>query len=258
MGYDVILAPLIKRMTNLEELSLCFVNECQIVDGDNLEENIINHMSKLNKFTFNIGSLVRFVDENNIPSNEDIKKTFENFNNIIISNIDYFPKKNLFYYHIYSYPYTWNIYYYITNNFSGGLFKSVREISLFDEHPFEHDFFLRITQSFPFVNKINIHNYEAQENNHHEQRIINYHHLINIDLAEAHEDYLDEYLNEKKTCLLNNIHLRVHYDRLKKVTNNFTRDAIPINCSKIIRLLLRNCTMELSKLKDYFPHAKIN
>jgi len=68
MGYDVILAPLIKRMTNLEELSLCFVNECQIVDGDNLEENIINHMSKLNKFTFNIGSLVRFVDENNIPS----------------------------------------------------------------------------------------------------------------------------------------------------------------------------------------------
>jgi hypothetical protein len=113
-------------------------------------------MSKLNKLTFNIGSLVRFDDENNIPSNEDIKKTFENFNNKIISNIDYFSKKKLFHYHIYSYPYTWNIYYYITNIFFGGLFKSVRAISLFDEHPFEHDFLLRITQSFLFVNKINI------------------------------------------------------------------------------------------------------
>jgi hypothetical protein len=225
-------------MKNVEEFHLQFLNKSQsLIDGNVLQKYFINHMSKLNKLTFNIGSLVRFVDENNTPSNEDIKNTFENFNDIIISNIDYFSKTNLFYYHIYSYPYTWNIYYYITNNFSGGLFKSVREISLFDEHPFEHDFFLRITQSFPFVNKINIHNYEAQENNHHEQRIINYHHLINIDLAEAHEDYLDEFLNEKKTCLLNNIHLRVYHDHLKKVTNNFTRDAIRINCSKIIRLL---------------------
>jgi hypothetical protein len=130
-------------MKNVEEFHLQFLNKSQsLIDGNVLQKYFINHMSKLNKLTFNIGSLVRFVDENNTPSNEDIKNTFENFNDIIISNIDYFSKTNLFYYHIYSYPYTWNIYYYITNNFSGGLFKSVREISLFDEHPFEHDFFL--------------------------------------------------------------------------------------------------------------------
>jgi len=33
----------------------------------------------------------------------------------------------------------------ITNNFPGGLFKYVVEISLYDERPFEHEFFLRIS-----------------------------------------------------------------------------------------------------------------
>jgi hypothetical protein len=57
--------------------------------------------------------------------------------------------------------------------------------------------------------------------------------------------------------LLNNVHLRVCYHSLKKVTDDFTRDATRINCSKIIRLIVFGCTIELSKLKDYFPHAKI-
>ena len=46
----------------------------------------------------------------------------------------------------------------ITNNFPGGLFKYVREVSLYDERPFEHEFFLRIAQSFPFMKKLTIKN----------------------------------------------------------------------------------------------------
>jgi len=259
MGYDVILAPLIQRMTNLEELSLCFVSECQIVDGDNLEENIINHMSKLNRFTFNIGSLIQFVDENNIPSNEDIKKTFENFNNIIISNIDYFSKKNFFHYHIYSYSYTWNIYNYITNNFFGGLFKSVREISLRDEHPFEHAFFLQIAESFPRLKKLTLINDKPQQNKHLHHKIIQYHHLVNIDLAKAHQDYIDEFLNEKKILLLNFAHFHIHYEKLKTITNDFTRDETRLNCSKIIHLTLSDKTEDFldENFQKFFPRAQI-
>jgi hypothetical protein len=55
--------------------------------------------------------------------------------------------------HIYSYPYEWKCYKNITNNFPGGLFKCVYEVSLFDERPFEHEFFLQIAQSFPFMKK---------------------------------------------------------------------------------------------------------
>jgi len=62
-------------MKNVEELHLQFLNKSKsLIDGNVLQKYFINHMSKLNKLTFNIGSLVRFDDENNIPSNEDIKK----------------------------------------------------------------------------------------------------------------------------------------------------------------------------------------
>jgi hypothetical protein len=43
---------------------------------------------------------------------------------------------------MYSYPYTLTYYDDISNNFPGGLFKCVREISLFDERSFEHEFFV--------------------------------------------------------------------------------------------------------------------
>ncbi|CAF4684620.1 unnamed protein product, partial [Rotaria sp. Silwood2] len=52
--------------------------------------------------------------------------------------------------HIYSYPYKFNVYKNITNNFPGGLYKCVREMSLMDERPFEHEFFLRIAQSLRY------------------------------------------------------------------------------------------------------------
>ncbi|UJR23577.1 hypothetical protein I4U23_026565 [Adineta vaga] len=101
---------------------------------------------------------------------------------------------------MYSYPYIWTFYHNITNHFRGGLFKSVREISLYDEHSFEHDFFLRIVQSFPFLTKLTIHNYEAQQNNHLEQSIIKYSYLLEIDLVKTHHDYIEQFLNNKKIC----------------------------------------------------------
>jgi len=36
----------------------------------------------------------------------------------------------------------------ITNNFPDGIFKYVREISLFDEQPFEHYFFFKFQNHF--------------------------------------------------------------------------------------------------------------
>ncbi|CAF2135315.1 unnamed protein product [Rotaria magnacalcarata] len=145
-------------MTNFEELCFYFISiDGPIIDGDNLENNIIYDMRRLNKFT----------------------------NNQIISSVDYFSRREL-----YSYPYIWTFYHNIENNFPRGLFKSVREISLYYDRPFEHEFFLRITQSFPFFTKLTIHNY------HLEQSIIKYSHLVEIDLVKTHQDYLDEFLNK--------------------------------------------------------------
>ena len=255
--YSLILVPLFQRMENLEELSLYFVNRHgSIIDGTNLRSNIINHMTKLKKFTFNIRSAISLDSEFNLPSNEDIRKTFENFdNNQTTSYVDCFRKFNLFYCQIYSHPYRWTFYHNITNNFPGGLFKCVRVVSLYDEHPFEHQFFLRISKSFPFMKKLILRNNEAQKTDYLHWTIIKYPHLTEINLAEAHDDYVDQFLNNTKTCLLNNVHLRVRYNSLEKTTNNFTRDVTRMNCSKIITLIVSGHTNQ--NLEQYFPHAKI-
>ncbi|CAF4302602.1 unnamed protein product [Rotaria sp. Silwood2] len=215
-------------------------------------------MIKLNKFTFNIRSFIPRNDLVNLPSNEDIKNTFKNFkNNEIISCVDYFSKSNLFYCHICSYPYTWTFYNNITNNFPGGLFKCVREISLCDERPFEHEFFLQIAESFPFMEKLSLYNHEPQQNKNLKWLMIEYTHLTKLDLVATHENYVEQFLNNTKTCLLNNIYLRVRYDSLQKVTDDFTRDATRVNCSKIIGLVSNNKQKLLAKSKDYFPYAEI-
>ncbi|CAF3637389.1 unnamed protein product [Rotaria sp. Silwood1] len=138
-------------MSNLEQLSLYFLNRHgPIIDGVFLEKNIINRMTRLKKFTFNIRSIVSLSNQVNLPSNEDIQNTFRNFqNNQIISCVNYFSKADEFHCHIYSYPYTLAYYNDITNSFPGGLFKCIREVYLFDEPSFEYDFFLQIAQSFP-------------------------------------------------------------------------------------------------------------
>ncbi len=65
-------------MSNLEKLDLCIaVSERKtFFDGNDLKMNIIDHMPQLNKFTFNIRSSSSFYNEINLPSNEDIQKTF--------------------------------------------------------------------------------------------------------------------------------------------------------------------------------------
>lgn len=257
--YNTFLIPLLRRMSNLEELDLYFVSHnTPIIDGNNLEMNIINYLKKLKKFTFNIRSVIAFNNQVNLPSNDDIQNTFKNFNNTqIISFIDYFPKSNEYHYHIYSYPHIGLYYHNISNNFPGGLFKYVRRISLFDERPFEHEFFLRLTKSFPFIKELILHNREPQKNNNQQLPIIIYSHLTELDLIETHENYVEQFLNDVKMCLSNNIHLHVDYNTLQKATHNFTSDATRINCSKIKFLTLYNESNLSLDLKEYFCHAKI-
>ncbi|CAF3780113.1 unnamed protein product [Rotaria sp. Silwood1] len=246
-------------MSNLEKLCLYFVGHNKlIVDGNELEKNIINHMTKLKKFIFNIRSIIPFHNQINLLSNEDIQYTFRNFKDSqVISCIDYFPEANACHCHIYSYPYTLTYYNDITNNFPGGLFKCVREVSLFDERPFEHEFFLQIAQSFPFMKNLSLCNRKLQKNDNQQWSIIEYPYLITLDIVQTHENYVEQFLNSTKTCLPNNVSLLVDYLSLQKVTDNFTRDITRMNCSKIANLLLPSKPKFTPCLKDYFPYAKI-
>jgi hypothetical protein len=135
-------------MSNLKRLDLyLIIDENKFIDGNCLNNDIITHLSRLNHFRFNIQSRIYEYSQTDIRSNEDIQITFKNLtNHKVISCVDYFPENNFAQCQYYSYPYTMKNYDKISNIFPGGLFKSVLEISLFDERPFQHEFFFKISQ----------------------------------------------------------------------------------------------------------------
>lgn len=248
-------------MCNLERLSLYFISieRPKFVDGYELKENILNYLPQLNKFLFNICSTISLVNQMSFPSNDDIQRTFTSFpNRQIISSVDYFSKAKNGQCRIYSYPYTMDYYNNITNNFSGGLFESVSKISLIDERPFEYDFFIEIARAFPFVKRLSLTNRRAQtlKNNKIDYPLIKYPYLDFLELVDIHQDYVEIFLDSTKIFFSNDIFLIVDYRPLRRATHGFKRDAMRINCSKVITLSVPAKVKLSQQLKSYFPRMK--
>lgn len=162
--------------------------------------------------------------------------------------------------HVYSYPYTLSYYHNIANNFPGGLFECVREISLYDECPFEYEFFIEIAQAFPFIQKLSLNNRKGQKlkNDKIDYPLIKYPHLDDLELTNIHKDYVELFLDNNKTFLPDNICLTIEYRPLKKVTNNFKNDAMRLNCAKVIELMIPAKFKISQHFKAYFPHVEIS
>ncbi|CAF4179368.1 unnamed protein product [Adineta steineri] len=267
-AYDTAILPLLYRMSNLEELDLCLTACLQdtFIDGKHLKTKILKHMPRLNQFTFFIQSFNYISNGISIPSTEDIQKTFIDFpNNNIVSYVDVFPYIERNQCHIYSYPSLTRYYTDISNSFPGGLFEHVRVVSLFDVRPFEHEFFLRIQKSFPFMEELSLCNQRAQNRKQSNQSnsdnqnlsVIKYTSLCKLSITSVHGDYVEEFLVDTKTYFQNNLILFVSYESLQRVTYNFSRDATRTNCGKISKLHLCDRESRCNSLEEYFPNAKI-
>ncbi|CAF4558981.1 unnamed protein product [Rotaria sp. Silwood2] len=142
-----------------------------------------------------------------------------------------------------------------------GLFKCVREVSLFDDRPFEHEFFVRIAQAFPLLKKLSMINLTPQnqkaKNNNEYLSIIEYPHLIELDFLDVSDDYLEQFLVNTKTFLIDNICIYAYYESLKRVTNNFRRAATRFNSAKVNSLRIYGQFQLSKRLIKYFPNAKI-
>ncbi|CAF3350086.1 unnamed protein product [Rotaria socialis] len=123
---DSLIPPLVHRMSNLEKLGLhltIHVN-ATFIDGNNLKKYILNHMPKLNIFSFDLHSIASINNLIRLPLKEDIQQAFRNFPcTQITTRIDYFLEENWGQYHTYSYPFLMQYYKDITNNFPGGLYQ---------------------------------------------------------------------------------------------------------------------------------------
>lgn len=248
-------------MVILENLTLFIcIHEKTVLDGNRLKNDIINHLSQLKKFIFNIRSLFYDFNQTDLLSNEDIQHTFVGLgDNQVISYIDYLSIYGQC--HYFSYPYVLKYYDDITNKFPDGLFKCVREVSLLDQRPFEYEFFIRIAKAFPLLEKLSVSNKTPQQqkliNNNKHLSIIEYPHLIELNFIYAHDDYIEQFLINTKTFLPNNIHFWCDYKSLKRVTHDFTRSTMRVNCVKIQRLHFYDRFQITKSLTNYFPHAQV-
>ena len=148
----------------------------------------------------------------------------------------------------------------ITNSFPGGQFIHVRSLYVVDGlHPFEHDFSPRISRSFPLLRSLYIVNLVEQKrsesclNDEQTSSIVEYPHLTELDVEDAHINYVEQFLIDTRMSLPRLNVLRVPYEHLKMVTKNFTNNATRLNCGKVTRLITQE-TMAYSKdVYLYFP-----
>ncbi|CAF3943059.1 unnamed protein product [Rotaria sordida] len=131
-------------------------------------------------------------------------------------------------------------------------------VLLYDERPFKYEFFIRIAKAFPFLKMLIIENRSPQilNEDNHNLPIVEYPHLIHLDLSSAHDDYIEQLLVNTKTCLSNYIHLVISYRSLQRVTHNFTKDTMRGNCAKVKYLYVCNKPDVPEQLHVYFPHVE--
>ncbi|CAF3380291.1 unnamed protein product [Rotaria sp. Silwood2] len=262
--YDNQVVPLLRRMLNLEELTLFLSvirTNSTYIDGNQLHDEILNYMPQLNKFIFSIHThIINNRIEINLPSNDDIRNSFikRGFQSIgtcaddkLINNIG-----NCY---IYSLPYQFHDFLYMGSCFQGGKFDKVRLLLMYDKRPFEQKLFKIISQDFLFLQQLLIYNFEPQNNEqHYSSTLITFNHLFQLNLINVHDDYAIQFLSDKNTHLRRLTHLDIEYKTLENVTNYFTNDATRLNCAKIKFLRIYRQFVRPENFDSYFPSVNIS
>ena len=259
-SYDKTILPLLRRMSYLEKLTLYLRVEDydRCIDGTHLQDEILAHMPQLSSFIFYIGTYINSVGLEHHPTSEDIQRTFTNMRqqqNItgIVHQIN--PEEIIC--SVFSIPFAFDRLEDIGNNFPDIIFSRVTFLRVQDTVSFDHEFFIRVAQAFPSLRKLRIVNVASQSpsdfENNQPCEIALYPHLVYLDVLCANYNYIEQFLNEKKICVPSLTKLRVVYNSLRFVTNDFTREETRRNCGKVTRLLINTpmaCTMDFYR---YFP-----
>lgn len=248
--YDELIVPLLQRMINLEELALYLSirSVSDYVDGAHLRNDILRYMPRLKTFHFGIETTV-YTPERDLAvlSNEDVQRTF------LLAGLDSFcahvkvyPRHDgspgrdwarsptsLSHCHVYSLPYTFSCVHLLSNSFRGGNFQKVEQLTVSDDHPFEHEFFRIISRSFPRLRLLRVSNIEPQEDKQQPRTPVTFAQLTHLELPAVHADYVEQFLVDQHCHLPRLCSLLIAYDTLASATTHFTNDATRLTCRKL-------------------------
>ncbi|CAM4840020.1 unnamed protein product, partial [Rotaria magnacalcarata] len=263
--FDNEVVPFLRRMLHLEKLtlSLGIRGRTSFIDGTHLDNCILSRLPHLHTFVFNI--ITDFVrsTEHFEPSADHIRRTFIQRGHHADCYIDY-HHSNMRRCHVYSVPLNMECMRHISHGFPGGTFINVRILSMLDNsHPFEHNFFAQISRSFPLLSRLILRNLTPQKEKRSHQLLkldeissfIEYSHLVELDCAHVHIDYVEQFLSNVNTCLPCLCKLHVQYEHLVTVTENFRRNTTHMNCVKVKHITFYH-EVAMARSKDvhlYFP-----
>ncbi|CAF4060668.1 unnamed protein product [Rotaria magnacalcarata] len=265
--YDSVVLPLLRRMSHLKELNLYIYISAgpTFIAGTHLDNEILIHMPRLHTFTFYIASKHGPVDPDVRISNLDILSTFTNVQyQQVACMVDYFDDWETIC-RVFSLPVKFHRLEEIGNNIPNIVFTSVTHLKLWDQDPFKYEFFIRLTQAFPFLKDLSIKNiqppfWRSRERHLYEndwRSIVKYPYLVSLNITCAHIHYIEHFLNDTKTHLPRLTELKVKYVNLEIVTNNFTRGETRRNCAKIKQLIAEQFMVYPKDVHDYFPSLSL-
>ncbi|UJR18071.1 hypothetical protein I4U23_004971 [Adineta vaga] len=245
-------------MICLEELilSLDVIRSSTSIDENHLKNEIVICLPELRIFQFNIMTHCQYL-------NNEIFSTFNHWKyGQVNSYISYYPN-NIAQSHIFSLPGLKNVIYRVTYGFLGGFCENIRILYLVDHvYPFEHEFFLRISRSFPLITHLTVLSNRLRnhinENNDQIDSVVEFPHLTSLRIHYQRDIYLEQFLNYTKTHLPNLLDLTISYRNLLIVTENYQRDITRRNCSKveILSFTIRTDTEHSNEFYSYFPCLK--
>lgn len=281
--YEKLIIRCFRRMSNLERLNLSFsIVDERLFDGHHVKNEILIRLPRLTRLTFDIRLIVQIriasiclskektmTTMNSIEAElKQIQKTFDDLQYPQVrSYIDYFLDRMECQCHLYTSPCQMSFYQCVSNKFPGGYYPHVRLVSLYDEHPFEHQFFLQLVQSFPLIEKLVLSNRNSQKGSNHDSNksmrddchlpIVEYCHLIELDIEDGVYDYIEQFLCHSRTSFRQNIRLHVNTHGLSYVTKRFTREDTRINCAKVEHLSPWGDWRFSKCFQQYFPLIKV-
>ena len=223
-------------------------------------------MPRLNKFIFSLETAIQKTRDIDLSSNEQVQRTFiqREFQSVgsyleTFSPVDrtrghaystpyQFSSRS----HVYSLPYQFERFSCVTNSIPTGIFHTVVILLVTDIRAFEHEFFRIISQSFPLLKSLYLFNSELQKNKHEPRKLITFSRLIYLNLYRAHRDYAEEFLVDESCHLPRLVDLKISYESLVSLTNNFTNDATRLSCSRLTRLRLKEPFVRPEHFPRYF------
>ena len=119
---------------------------------------------------------------------------------------------------------------------------------------------MRISRIFPLLKCFSLKSENESMNNDDKLKsdvnssysIIEYSHLVSLNIMYVYIDYVAQFLLETKTYLPCLTELTVNYDQLKAVTMNFTRNSTRRNCSNVKQLITERSTRYSKDVYQYF------